>query len=185
MNGVDDQFERRVRAGLSALAEEAPDGPDAGRVAARLRRRKRKRVALGATLAGAMAVVLIAAAVRMTGDPPGQRPGSPTRLVKAPPGLLGPARTVTPIGVHADQAEIESAVRGYFASIGAGGRALVTKRPGEGLSYVLGGGSAIGSEQVASDLDVLFGNFDSVNVNVQNGDMSYSLLALPRAAGPS
>lgn len=179
MSVEDQEFDNQFRRDLGRLADAAPSGPNGEAVIRRLRRRTTQRVAVGGAAA---AGVLVAALIFIVSAP--DRPGvlRPVASGEEKPVPVIGALHPSPLSPDASPGELESGIRQYFTSIQFHGRFLLEKAPGEDLSYAFSGSAAVDLDRLRTDLDALLRNFETVSLDLRNGDMRYSLLSLGRSS---
>lgn len=199
-NALDERLELMLR----GLAEQAPAGPSAPRVMARLARRRLMRWLLslcaftmicgigagGAWYGGAFSSPAASVAPKPTqlerkpaAIPPNAAPSDspatePTqRPSEAAPQIVKPR--VAPLAPDADHVEMHQALVDFFASCGAE-RAVVMKDGDGQLSFSMGLKHQNTLAQTRADLESLLFHYDRAEINLRNGRLSYSLLASGR-----
>jgi hypothetical protein len=199
-NALDERLELMLR----GLAEQAPAGPSAARVMARLARRRLVRwlqalcaVTLicgigggGAWYAGTFSSSAASVAPKSTqlerepahvlpSAPPSDSPATePTQE----PGEVAPQIVkprVAPLAPDADHLEMHQVLRDFFANCGAE-RAIVMKDGDGQLSFSMGLQNQDTLAQIRADLESLLFHYDRAEINLRNGRLSYSLLASGR-----
>lgn len=190
-----DALQDRLGIMLRGLANQAPQGPSAASVTARLARRT-----LGRWIAATLSLVLVALCATTGawqagafGAPTPEKPASapmPPQMPAAPklppvtpnpepaaPQVLKPR--VAPLGPQADHVEMGEALAAFFATCGAD-RALIVKDGATQLSFSLNTRDDESLAQIRTDIETLLANYDRAEVTLRNGRLSYSLLASGR-----
>jgi len=178
MTDPHDRFEDDLRAGLSRLAAEGPAAPHADRVLRRLRRRAVRRAVFAAASVAVLAAIVLTTAPLLYPPAPGGgiNPG-------VPPVVVAQQSTVEPLPPTTDSRQVETTLARYLASAGAPDSMLVTKSPGDGVSFVVPGRTAFSTQAMSRDLETIFQNFEQVNVSMRGGKAAMVLLRAERSQG--
>jgi hypothetical protein len=199
---MSDALGERLELMLRGLAEEAPPGPSAARVMARLARRTLMRWVLalcaivmfcGVGVGGVwFAGTLSTPDERVTPAPKKYQPapvspqlapmGTPKSEPANDPGEMPPQIVkprVAPLAAEADHMEMRQTLLDFFTSCGAD-RVVIMKDGTDQLSFSLNIKSDQSLAQVRADIESLLAHYDRAEITLRNGRLSYSLLASGR-----
>jgi len=184
MKPGEDQFEERLRAGLSRLAEDASGAPTAQDVRRRLSRRAFRR---GLAACAAAAGLIACASVLWVADGP-TRPGTGAGFVEQSAPVGRPQTPVAagapaPLRVGAGSKEVRKALERYLVSRGVEGGIYLEKTPEAGLSYAVASKQMSPGMSLGEDLERMFQDFELAAVWMWDGHLTYTLLSPGREAG--
>ena len=181
MNDRPDDFERELQTDLRRLADGAGPGPGGRGVRRALRRRAVRRLTGAAGGLACLSIVLFLGWPRAISRRPLPLVPPVAQVVPspaAPESAMAAGPAIEPLDPGGNSRDTSSALTKYFASVGAE-RVVVSKRPGEGVSFAMLGSATRAPEDVAEEIDVLLQDFDSVDLVVLAGRMErLSLLAM-------